>query len=127
MLEPDERDIRGVLGLLDLLAATRLVEAERSLGVRMLPECLGKGDGWAVDFASPSRTLLPRTQRLLRIIGKFRQIERFVRIGCPCRNQSKIRSIRRAEAASSMDSRPARRKVSASVSKTQVERPASYW
>ena len=75
----------------------------------------------------PEEHLLPRIQRLLRIIGKLRQIDRFVRIGWPSRNQPKIRSISAADCASSMSGSPARRKVSGSVSKTQVERPVSYW
>jgi hypothetical protein len=82
---------------------------------------------WALALASPSRTLLPSTQRLLRIIGKLRQIERLVRTLWPCRNQPKICSMSAADSASDFSPSPARAKVSGSVSNTQVERPASYW
>jgi len=89
----------------------------------LVPEPIEK---CAEDLASPRRTRLPRTQRALRIIGKLRHSERLVLTLWPCRNQPKISSMRRADCASSMPSRPARRKVSGSVSKTQVEAPGSY-
>jgi hypothetical protein len=82
---------------------------------------------WAEDLASPKSTMLPFVQRWLRIIGKERQSERLVSTGWPCMNHPKILSISRADSASLKRSRPARMKVSGSVSKTQVEAPASYW
>ena len=46
----------------------------------LVPEPMEK---CALALASPRSTLLPMTQRLLRIIGKLRQIERFVGTGGP--------------------------------------------
>ena len=90
----------------------------------LVPEPMEK---WAVALASPSSTILSRTQRWVRIIGKLRQMERLVRIGWPSRNQPKMLSMRAADSASVFSPRPARSKVSGSVSNTKVERFASYW
>ena len=93
MLEPDQRHVGGVLGLLDLLAAAFLILLQRGFDRRaraawrppsaiassiasLVPEPIEK---CAVALASPSSTILSLTQRLLRIIGKLRHIERLVR------------------------------------------------
>ena len=125
MLEEDERHVRRVLGLLDLLAAAGLVEGERAADARVALEGLVERDrvlhgelGARADGEMRRRlgvadsTLLPSTQRLLRIIGKLRQIERLIRIGWPSRNQPKMLSISRADSASLIFGRPARSKVS---------------
>src|SRR6202158_4114024 len=57
----------------------------------LVPEPIEK---CAVALASPSSTMLSLTQRLLRIIGKLRHIERLIRSGCPSRNQSNISEMR---------------------------------
>ena len=44
--------------------------------------------------------MLSLTQRLLRIIGKLRHIERLISSGCPSRNQPKISAIRSADCCS---------------------------
>ena len=82
---------------------------------------------WAVDLASPTRTMLSLVQRLLRIIGKLRHIERLMISGWPSRALANTPSRNFADCSSSILSRPARTKVSGSVSMTQVERPGSYW
>ena len=104
MLEPDQRDVGGVLGLLDLLAPALLVASRARLTIdgapciasasaiassiaSLVPEPIEK---CAVALASPRSTMLPRTQRLLRIIGKLRHIERLISSGWPSRNQPKI-------------------------------------
>ncbi len=81
----------------------------------------------AVALASPSSTTLPRVQRAQRIMGKRRHSERLVMSGCPCRSSANTPSRKRALSSSPMCPRPARAKVSGSVSSTQVERPGSYW
>ena len=114
MLEPDQRHVGGVLGLLDLLAPAVLVglqarhrpsarcaiasaSAIASSIASLVPEPIEK---CAVALASPSSTMLSLTQRLLRIIGKLRHIERLVSSGWPSRNQPKISAIRSADCCS---------------------------
>src|ERR1700730_2632658 len=69
----------------------------------LVPEPIEK---CAVALASPSSTMLSLTQRLLRIIGKLRHIERLVSSGWPSRNQPKICAIRPADCFSLRPSRP---------------------
>ena len=120
MLEPDQRHVGGVLGLLDLLAPAVLVllqarhrpsahaaiasaSAIASSIASLVPEPIEK---CAVALASPSSTMLSLTQRLLRIIGKLRHIERLVSSGWPSRNQPKISAIRSADCCSSQAFEP---------------------
>src|SRR5262249_8652896 len=81
----------------------------------------------AVALASPISTMLSATQRSQRMVGKLRQIERLVISRWPCSSFANKPSIKRADAASSSLSRPARAKVCGSVSVIQVERCGSYW
>ena len=76
---------------------TEAIEPEEAEPEEVVPEPMEK---WAVDLASPISTLLPITHRLLRIIGKLRQIDRFVRILWSPRNQPKIVSMSSALSAS---------------------------
>ena len=89
----------------------------------LVPEPMEK---CAVALASPSSTTLPAVQRSHLMVGKLRQIERLVMSRWPCSSSANTPSRNRAEPASSAGSRPARAKVSGSVSITQVERPGSY-
>src|SRR6266403_385475 len=75
----------------------------------------------AVALASPISTMLAATQRSQRMVGKLRQIERLVISRWPCSSCANRPSAKRADAASSSLSRPARAKVCGSVSIIQVE------
>ncbi len=93
MLEPDQRNVGGRAGFSRPLrgghihiaeARPRCVDARcmasasaiASSIASLVPEPIEK---CAVALASPSSTMLSLTQRLLRIIGKLRHIERLVR------------------------------------------------
>src|SRR5260221_9496750 len=81
----------------------------------------------AVALASPISTMLSATQRSQRMVGKLRQIERLVISRWPCSSCANRPSAKRADAASSSLSRPARAKACGSVSIIQVERCGSDW
>src|ERR1700746_1525554 len=74
----------------------------------------------AVALASPISTMLSATQRSQRMVGKLRQIERLVINRWPCSSFANKPSTKRADAASSSLSRPARAKVGGSVAVVMV-------
>ena len=100
MLEPDQRDVGGMLGLLHLLAPPGLEMGERRRDVapaggaerlverdRRPPSPAWCRSRWR-NAPSPWRrrcsTTLSATQRSQRMVGKLRQIERLVMSRWPC-------------------------------------------
>ena len=87
------------MGARSIASASAIASSIASLVPEPIEKC-------AVALASPSSTMLSLTQRLLRIIGKLRHIERLVSSGCPSRNQPKISAIRSADCFSSRPFEP---------------------
>ncbi len=88
-----------------------------------VPEPTEKCTVWA---ASPTSTTFPCDQRSFRIVGKLRQRDRFLRIGCPRSSSAKSRSVKATVSSSVASGSPARRHVSSVVSRMKVDRRSAY-
>ena len=69
----------------------------------LVPEPTEKCTVWA---ASPTSTTFPCDQRSLRTVGKLRQRDRFLRIGCPRSSSAKSRSVKATVSSSGASAKP---------------------
>ena len=82
-----------------------------------VPEPTEKCAVWA---ASPTRTTFSCDQRSFRTTGKFRQSDRFLRMGWPLSSSANSASVNATVSSSDASSRPARRQVASVVSRMKV-------